>query len=297
MKKNAKTNGMLISIPFIVSLAALLVAVPLRVYQYLKLINPTTGFFDETDFTIYILYGILAIALLVCFVVSYINHKAIQPVSIGKGSKVFLAVSLIMALGVAIDCVGLISDFTALADKAPTHLSREQFFDYVSAQGGTLTLLEAVFAALSAFYFVISGLSSLNNDEKPKFKILALSPVVWNVFRLLFRFKRTIAFVNVSDLFIELFAIVMAMVFFLALAQIKSKIDAENIFWKLYAYGLPAAILALVCFVPRIILLVSGQADYINPLHTVSVSDLTFAVYAIYICISATKAEPKKIED
>lgn len=297
MKTNDKTNGILISVPFIASLATLLIAIPLRVYQYLKLIDPTTGFFDEKDFSVYAVYGVLAIAILVCIVISYINHKSMQPVTIGKGSKVFLGVSLVMALGVAVDCFGLITDFSQLADKAPANISTEELFDYLSAQGGTLTLIEAVFAALSAFYFVLSGLSSLNSDAKPRFKILALSPVVWCVFRLLYRFKRTIAFVNVSDLFIELFAIVMAMVFFLALAQIKAKIDADSIYWKLYAYGLPAAVLALICFVPRLILLISGQSDYINPLHSINVSDLTFAVYAIYICIAATKAEPKKSDE
>lgn len=298
MKLSKRTNSTLVTIPFIASLAALLVAVPIRVYQYLKLINPTTGFFDETDFSIFVLYGIIALAMLICIVISYINHKSLQPVAIGKNSKVFLAVSLLMALGTAIDCVSLIAEFSELADKAPINISREFLFEYISSQGGTLTLIEAVFAAISAFYFVLSGLSSINdNDGKPKFKILALSPVVWCVFRLLYRFKRTIAFINVSDLFIELFSIVMAMVFFLALAQIRSKIDADSIFWKIYAYGLPAAVLALVCFVPRLILVVTGNSDMINPLHSLRISDLTFAVYAIYICVSATKAEPKRISE
>lgn len=298
MKPSKRTNSTLVTIPFIASLAALLVAVPIRVYQYLKLINPTTGFFDETDFSIFVLYAILALAMLICIVISYINHKSLQPVAIGKSSKVFLAVSLLMALGTAIDCVSLIAEFSDLADKAPINISREFLFEYISSQGGTLTLIEAVFAGISAFYFVLSGLLSVNNnDSKPRFKILALSPVVWCVFRLLYRFKRTIAFINVSDLFIELFSIVMAMVFFLALAQIRSKIDADSIFWKIYAYGLPAAVLALVCFVPRLILVVTGNSDMINPLHSLRISDLTFAVYAIYICVSATKAEPKRISE
>lgn len=298
MKLSKRTNSTLVTIPFIASLAALLVAVPIRVYQYLKLINPTTGFFDETDFSIFVLYAILALAMLICIVISYINHKSLQPVAIGKNSKGFLAVSLLMALGTAIDCVSLIAEFSDLADKAPINISREFLFEYISSQGGTLTLIEAVFAAISAFYFVLSGLLSVNNnDSKPRFKILALSPVVWCVFRLLYRFKRTIAFINVSDLFIELFSIVMAMVFFLALAQIRSKIDADSIFWKIYAYGLPAAVLALVCFVPRLILVVTGNSDMINPLHSLRISDLTFAVYAIYICVSATKAEPRRISE
>lgn len=291
-----KNNGLFIKIPFIAVLAAVLIAVPLRVYQYLKLINPTTGFFESNDFSIPVTYGILALALVICIIFSYFNHKSIQPVTIGKGSKIFLTVSLIMAIGAAVDCIGLVTDVTDLLDDVPKYFDFEKTTAYLSSQGGTLKVFEAVFAALSAFYFAVSGLSSLNNDTKPKFRLLALSPVVWCVFRLLFRFKRTIAFINVSDLLIELFAIVMTMVFFLAYAQIKSKIDSDSIFWKIYGYGLPAAMLALVCFVPKLILILTGQSDAINELHPIRVSDLTFAVYAIYICISATKSEAKTAE-
>lgn len=289
--KKTKNDSLILRIPFFAVLAAILIAVPLRVYQYAKLINPSTGFFDEKDFSVIVVYGILAVAMIICIVLPYLSHKSIPTVTVGKNSKVFLAVSLIMAAGAVISGVDLITDFIDLISNAPRYLDRDGLSAYISAQGGTLLIAEGFFAALSGFHFLISGLSALNENTVSKFKILALSPVVWCVFRLLYRFKRTIAFTNVSDLFIELFAIVFAMVFFLAFAQIRSKIDAEDIFWKIYAYGLPAAMFALVCFIPKLILLVTGKSELINPLHPVCISDLTFAVYAIYVCISSSKAE------
>lgn len=289
--KKTKNDSLILRIPFFAVLAAILITVPLRVYQYAKLINPSTGFFDEKDFSVIVVYGILAVAMIICIVLPYLSHKSIPTVTVGKNSKVFLAVSLIMAAGAVISGVDLITDFIDLISNAPRYLDRDGLSAYISAQGGTLLIAEGFFAALSGFHFLISGLSALNENTVSKFKILALSPVVWCVFRLLYRFKRTIAFTNVSDLFIELFAIVFAMVFFLAFAQIRSKIDAEDIFWKIYAYGLPAAMFALVCFIPKLILLVTGKSELINPLHPVCISDLTFAVYAIYVCISSSKAE------
>ncbi len=289
--KKTKNDSLILRIPFFAVLAAILIAVPLRVYQYAKLINPSTGFFDEKDFSVILVYGILAVAMIICIVLPYLSHKSIPTVTVGKNSKVFLAVSLIMAAGAVISGVDLITDFIDLISNAPRYLDRDGLSAYISAQGGTLLIAEGFFAALSGFHFLISGLSALNENTVSKFKLLALSPVVWCVFRLLYRFKRTIAFTNVSDLFIELFAIVFAMVFFLAFAQIRSKIDAEDIFWKIYAYGLPAAMFALVCFIPKLILLVTGKSELINPLHPVCISDLTFAVYAIYVCISSSKAE------
>ncbi len=294
--KTQKNDSLILRIPFFAVLAAILIAVPLRVYQYAKLINPSTGFFDEKDFSVIVVYGILAVAMIICIVLPYISHKSIPTVTVGKNSKVFLAVSLIMAAGAVISGVDLITDFIDLISNAPRYLDRDGLSAYISAQGGTLLIAEGFFAALSGFHFLILGLSALNETAVSKFKILALSPVVWCVFRLLYRFKRTIAFTNVSDLFLELFAIVFAMVFFLAFAQIRSKIDAENIFWKIYAYGLPAAMFAIVCFVPRFILLITGKSELINTLHPVYISDLTFAIYAIYVCISSSKAESNSNE-
>ena len=289
--KKANNDSLILRIPFFAVLAAILIAVPIRVYQYAKLINPSTGFFDDKDFSVIVVYGILAVAMIICIVLPYISHKSIPTVTVGKNSKVFLAVSLVMAAGAVISGVDLVTDFIDLISNAPRYLDRDGLSAYISAQGGTLLIAEGFFAALSGFHFLISGLSALNETAVSKFKILALSPVVWCVFRLLYRFKRTIAFTNVSDLFLELFAIVFAMVFFLAFAQIRSKIDAENIFWKIYAYGLPAAMFALVCFIPKVILLITGKSELINPLHPAYISDLTFAVYAIYVCISSSKAE------
>lgn len=284
-------------IPLLTAIAAILIAVPLRVYQYIKLINPDTGFYDKKDLTVFVVYAVLALGIALPIVFSYIHHKSIPVIDISKNAKPYSVVSLVMALGALVDTFGLFGSFMNLVNDAPKYLSLSDLFEYISAQGGTLILIQAVFAMISSFYFVVSALTVINKDAKKlQFRILALAPVIWCVFRLLFRFKRTIAFVNVSDLLIELFAIVFAMVFFLALAQIKAKIDADNIFWKLFAYGLPAAMLSVICFVPKFILVITGKSELINPMHEINFSDITFAVYAMYICISSVKA-PTKSED
>ena len=284
-------------IPLLTAIAAILIAVPLRVYQYIKLINPDTGFYDKKDLTVFVVYAVLALGIALPIVFSYIHHKSIPVIDISKNTKPYSVVSLVMALGALVDTFGLFGSFMSLVNDAPKYLSLSDLFEYISAQGGTLILIQAVFAMISSFYFVVSALTVINKDAKKlQFRILALAPVIWCVFRLLFRFKRTIAFVNVSDLLIELFAIVFAMVFFLALAQIKAKIDADNIFWKLFAYGLPAAMLSVICFVPKFILIITGKSELINPMHEINFSDITFAVYAMYICISSVKA-PAKSED
>lgn len=276
-------------------LASLIICVPLRVYQYFKLINPATGFYDKSGLSIVIVYILLAAATVICIGFSYFKHKSIQTVTIGKNSKIFFALSIVMAIGVAVDTFGMLFDYMNLyTTKVSGFIS---ISDYVASQGGTLMLLQAIFGAISVIFFLVSGLSALNKGTTLKLRILALAPVIWCVFKLLFRFKRTISFINVSDLLLELFAIVFSMMFFLAYAQVKSTIEAESVFWKLFAYGLPAAMFTLICFLPRFILAITGNADKLNVLYPANLSDLTFAIYSVYICISSVKAEKGEIAE
>lgn len=288
-----KTN-LVTKVPVLAVLAALIVCIPLRVYQYIKLINPTTGFYDKTGLSVAVVYILLAAAILISIGYSYFKHKSIQPVTIGKNSKVYFAVSIFMAIGVAVDSFGTLFDYMNLFTVTTGYVNINE---YVASQGGTLMLLQAIAGAVSVIYFLISGLDALNRSSTSKFKLLALAPVIWCVFKLLFRFKRTISFTNVSDLLFELFAIVFSMMFFLAFAQVKSKIDAESVFWKLFAYGLPAALLALVCFLPRFILVLTGNADKLNALYPANFSDFTFAIYSVYICISSVKSEKATLSE
>lgn len=284
-----KTNDLIYKVPLFATLAAILIAVPMRVYQYFKIINPETGFYDETDFSVIVVYFVLAVAMLVCIGFSYIKNKSIKPVSGNHKAIPYIAVSILMAIGVAVDSFSIISDYIALYSSGTgNYLSINE---YVSAQGGSLMLIQAVFGILCAVYFAVSGISSLNKVNVPKLRFLALSPVAWCIFRLLFRFKRTISFVNVSDLLLEMFMIVFVMMFFLALAQVNSKIDAKVVFWKLFAYGFPAVMFSLICFLPRFILILTGSAEQLNPVYLPNFSDFTFAVYAIYICISSAKTK------
>ena len=287
-----------------VALAAVIIAVPLRIAQYYKIIDASTGFYNETDITVYALYAISVICIAVSLVVPFLKHKSLKPAPLSVKSTEFMIVSLIMAITLIIDSASqLMSFFNLFSDSAMVNVDIKS---YISAQGGTLLLMQAIFGAVSALYFFVSGVTiGLGNADSSKYKILALVPVAWCIFRLLYRFKRTISFVNVSDLLFELFLIVFTMMFFFALAQVNSKIDVngdgqnmlQSVYWKIFGYGIPAAFFAIVCFLPRFILLITGSADHINTHYPVSYCDLGFAVFAIYTCISGIKANTKSNEE
>ncbi len=109
-------------IPLLSVIAAILIAVPLRVYQYIKLINPETGFYDKKDITISILYTVLALGIALPIVFSYIHNKSMPIIDITKNSKPYSIVTFIMAFGALIDTFGLFGDFMNLVNNAPRYL-------------------------------------------------------------------------------------------------------------------------------------------------------------------------------
>lgn len=289
-------SDVIYKLPLFASLCALLVAVPLRVYQYFKVLEPDTGFYSKTDFSVYAIYILLGAAMLIGVIIPMINKKKMIAVPSVKKSPVFLVVSIVLAITLIIDSAGQLMDYFDLYDVANT--SGTAVSDYVKSQGGSLLLLQSVSGAVAAVYFFISGLSvGLGNSDGSRLKLLALTPVLWCIFKLLYRFKRTISFINVSDLLLELFEIVFLMIFFLALAQTTAKIDVKAIFWKNFAYGVPAAMFALMCFLPRLIVMISGNSELLNAHHGIAFSDFGVAVYIIYNLLSRAKAQTSEPEE
>lgn len=289
-------SDVIYKLPLLASLCALLVAVPLRVYQYFKVLEPETGFYSKIDFSVYTMYILLGAAMLIGIIIPMINKKKMIVVTSVKKSPAFLVVSLLLAVTLIFDSACQLMDYFDLYDVANS--SGTAVADYVKSQGGSLLLLQSVSGAVAAVYFFVSGLSvGLGNSDGSKLKILALTPVLWCIFKLLYRFKRTISFINVSDLMLELFEIVFLMIFFLALAQTVAKIDAKTVFWKNFAYGVPAVMFALICFLPRFIVMISGNSELLNAHHGISYSDLGVAVYIIYNILSRAKAQITEPEE
>lgn len=276
--------------PLFCSLFALFAAVPLRVYQYFKILEPETGFYNKIDFSVYVIYILLGIAMVIGIAIPLINRKRIITVSQPKKSSVFLVVSIILAVTLIIDSATQLVGYFDLYEQAVS--SSAQVTQYVKDQGGNILLIQSVFGAIAAIYFFVTGLAvGIGNSDGTKFKVLAFAPVLWCIFKLLYRFKRTISFVNVSDLLLELFAIVFLMLFFLAFSQVVSAIDASDVYWKLYAYGVPAVTFSLMCFLPRFIVMAVGHSDLLCTHHGISYSDLGVAIYIIYALLSRAKAQ------
>ena len=268
--------------PFAIIAAAaisLCVLLPLRVYQVTQLIDPETGFYTENNFTVPLFYVLCAVVIAGVAALSFLSEKAGRTRNVvGQNIPTGVAAGL-TALAVMFDSVYRIYSFVEMnADYVETvDFTRMQ---YLSKSGATALLLQAVFSVLTAFFLWIYTVSCFSKSAKLSgFSILSVTPIAWAICRIIVRFVRKISFVNISDLLLELFMLVFIITFFMAFAQIVTKVNAEEAAWRLYGCGVPAALLAFLVSVPRLFLIVIGHSDSLVADYGFNICDLAMSVF------------------
>ncbi len=278
MKGFSVKNGF--GIGAVIFAVAALISLPLRTVQFFNIIEfGGSGFYTYIDWSVYALGIVIAAAIIAFLVLGVSKRKKLGYEREIKSTPVFGIFSLIAAAGTFIDGISCAMKFSSDFDPiivrdysgVPTWNTDKLIF------GG-----EAVFAVLSAIFFLALGLSALRSKTNgSEHKLISLAPVLWCIVRMIFRFSRTISYLKVSDLTFELLMLAFSILFFMAFAQVNSQIGAKNLEWKLAGYGLPAALLALICFVPRLIVTISGESALLYEHSLVDVCDLTTALFMI----------------
>jgi len=241
--------------------AALMLAVllPLRLWQQLRLVEPGTGFWLGGGVTVPLLYVGLGVLVAVPGLAAFLRRRQ-AALDLARKRRVTEGVTAALA------AAALLWGAVAAFGYAMRLFSGQggEFFDGYEARpsspmefyirsGAMACVLESVFGILSAVFFGQLAAADLLPEKKIYVgRALALAPFAWAVCRILRRFSRTIAFLRVSDLFLTLAMLVATMLFLLALAQCVSGRYGTNKTAPLLAAGIPAAVLALLCFVPRL---------------------------------------------
>ena len=238
--------------------AAVLVALPTRVYQLLALVDSTNGFYKESDVTVPVLYAIVVVFSLLFMILSFISKEVPSPkLPTGKNPVLGVA-SFVVIAGLCWDM------FSTLRDIIPVSQGNAAIFidllrTNLSQQGGGFALLGFVFAFFAIVYFIVFGISHLNGKASYReFKLLALSPLCWSMTNLISKLMNAISFIKVSELLFEIFMFVFVMLFFLTFARISSGVFTEDSMWGVYGYGLVASLLAAIVTIPRIVIALVG---------------------------------------
>ena len=263
----------------IIFAVAAVIALPLRTIQFFTVLEEKTGFFASYDLSVYLLYGIIAFSVIAFAALGIFKRKKLDFNRDVTKRPVSGVISLLTAVAVFSD--GLIKAGTVMDDGS----SLVEYGRMGAVSFNTEKLLfgaEALFAVISAIFFLSLGLVYITGKTNgSEHRLICLSPIIWCIIRMAYRFTRTISYQRVSDLTFELLMLAFLIMFFMAFAQVNSQISDKNCEWKLAGYGLPAALLALICFVPRFIVTVIGK-DFL--LYEYSPAEFCDLGTALFIC-------------
>ncbi len=271
-------------LPLYIIVGLLAVAIPLRTYQLLFITEADTGFYKTVDWSVYVVYGISALAVLISYVLVKLAKSVPSSKDEIRKKNIFLAVSSILfALGIIVD---VILAFTSMLSNDVSGTAQ----GILAQENITPMLIEAGFGILSAIYIMMFGISHIDGRTTySQYKFLALSPLAWSVGRIIIRFLKKISYVNVADLMLELFILAGMMVFFLAFARISSGLANEKSMRSLFNSGYICIFFCLLANVPRLVLGITGNGRYLPNEYPLSICDLTFALFIVSYIANAMK--------
>jgi len=256
-----------------------LIAVPLRTYQLVNLVEPSTGFWLEKDLTVFILYGIIGLVIVLAFFISGLSGVMPGPKFPEKRSIPLGIVSLLMTVAFAYENV------TLLMESMLTYQSYQATGTVVStyslmSSGVGPAFLESIFGLLAALYFMVLAISLFQGSGAYKRRrVLALNPVLWAIFRLIVQFVNPIRYQNVSQLLFELIYLVFTMIFFLSFARIASGVNETKSMWVLFFTGISGAFMAFVVALAPFALLITGNSAYICSDYPLEYTDLIIGFF------------------
>ena len=257
-----------------------LFAVPLRTYQYLHCLDPETGFWAVRDVTLPVLYALVIAVAVFAFFISLFSGIMPKPEFSKTKDRPFAVAALLGSLGFLIDAVMNIR--TMILTMGGLSENEDLTMTYQLISSGTLARgFQVLFAVLSAVYLVFVGISKwAGSDLYSARKLLALSPVMYGVCRLLVHFVEPISYKNVSQLLLEICLLVFAMIFWFAFARIASGVNADSSMWLFFFGGITGAFLGYVCALAPFMLILTGRGDLIPDSRPMQYADLTFAIFA-----------------
>lgn len=275
--KMKKVNGLGANISLLVFCFGLLVAAPVRIMLMLKDIDPSTGFYKSGNHPLmYVLYAALGVVGL-CLIIFPKISKRTPPTLELKEKNIPLAIfSLLFAVGLVqetlVKLLGDTSNGVTLVQSATTM--------------NLMNKLEAAFAFISAVYFIILFACLLfGSNAYKKLSIFPLAPVCWAIFSIMDRLILIINYRRISDLFLEMIALIFVMIFFLSFARIVSNTNPGNAMSNLIGSGLTASLVILSYSIPRLVLTVIGKKELLATGYGVKYAHLAAAAFIIVTVI------------
>lgn len=299
MKSNGKVQSLTANKLFITLGVTLLLAVGLRIFQLFTIIDDKhTGFYDEVNWSVYALYALLAVSIILLFVLSKISDRITASRPVIMKNRTMGIGAFIMAAGIAYDVVMVLSTFIKGFSAFSSELE-VGFFQYFMTNGLFALGFESVCGLVACIYMIMFGLSYIDGKTAfGEYKLIALMPLFWTMFRMVYRFMTKISFTQVSDLLFELFMLAFMMLFFMSFARVSSGMAAKGEMRRIVSYGLPAILFAFLIGITRFVVTIGGRGELLPANFGFSLADPAFGIFAVvYINMQMKYGRPGSEDD
>ena len=277
-----KKDKLNLTVPAIVFAVCAVAASALRILQYFTVVEPYRGFFTRFNFGIALFYALIAFSAIYFGVSFFIKRKSVGFDAAVSKRPVSGIASLLCGAGAFASVYGEYADMGKdVSAYAVTSASTG------SNSGKVLVFAALIFGLCSAVFFIVYGVACITGKNNGSaYKLLALAPVMWSLSRLVLRFTRTVSYVRVSELLLEMLALCAYCIFFMAFARSVGSIESDSSKWKVAAFGFIGALFGIICFVPRLAALLAGHPELIYVLSRADISDLTTALFMLVTVFS-----------
>ena len=275
---------------FLIFVPAAVVLTVMRCIQIPTVIDTKTGFYTSRSFLVVLFFVLLFAACLSLALIPFLAKQSRYIWFKRYKSKSFSAATRLFALVMLLD--GAWSLVTAYDTAQDTRIFGTVLRSMM-VSGAIPQLFRGFFGLLAGIYFaLLSGALKKPDGDVEKHKVLALMPVGWVGCRLLNLFVRRISFLRVSELFLELCMCAFMTLFFMAFAQTANLIYSRDSRWRLAGFGLPAALIAVILNVSRLIFTIIDSEKYITENYTFCVTDLAFVAFVVVLVLRMIKPKP-----
>jgi len=254
-------------------------ALVLRLYQYIGLTDPQTGFyFDNYAVRGNIIFAVF-IAVAVLFAALSRTGKLI-PAKLIKRSLPLAVGNFFMTAVMLYQAAAVFLGVEALS--ATDEVGRQLEI------GGTLLI---VLALLSAVYFGLEGRLSLTGAKS--IQVLAAFPVIYGIVKLAVCFIRNTGLVSISENLYDIIFLCFTVVFLLLHSRLVAGIDKEHTIKWVFGIGLATAMFGIICSVPRIFSMLFRLDEVLRKSSPFDFVYLGLSVYIMVFLIDAAVRKEK----
>jgi len=225
---------------WIVFAVTLLIALPTRIYQVLFLVEPDTGFYTDGNTTTVIISACLAVGLLLMMVICTMDKQK-------------RAYSPIRSIPAAV--IGTLTGLGIIFQYAISLLAGGE------KQNQIPSVILSAFGILAGAVLILTAYNfATGQNTFVKFPLLSLIPSLWGCVCLITLFITYVSVVNISENIYDTFTVIFLLLFLFAQAKMLAGIETEKSTKRIYVFGLPAVLMALLTGIPSAVLLFSGAS-------------------------------------